>query len=106
MQEKLLDPSNQGDKLPRQVGIADLTDADLLMKIFLPEFSEGMSQQQEGILLWIVRNWTRLRANAELCKLLSETKFVATGITILVKPNTCHIQLSLVLLIIHQIKGY
>ena len=76
---KLLNPSHQGDKLPKHLGVADLTDADLLTKVLLPEFAEGLAQQQDAILLWIVNNWPRLRANEELCKTLSQTKFVTSG---------------------------
>ena len=79
MQAKLLDPSHHGDRLPKHLGVPDLTDADLLIQVLLPDFETSSRQRQEAILLWIVNNWTRLRANAGLCEALSKTPFVTAG---------------------------
>lgn len=80
VQVKLLDPSQQGDRLPKHLGVQELTEADLLIKVLLPNFSDWPMRIQEATLQTVVNNWFRLKHSQELCRVLSETKFVVTGI--------------------------
>lgn len=90
LQRKLLNPLHRGDRLPRHLGVANLNDADILVKIFLPAFSESSQQHQDAILQFLVNNWDRLQANPALCYALSQTHFVPTGVSVRDITATIH----------------
>jgi len=79
VQAKLLNPAQGAEKLPKHLGVADLTDADILVKVLLPIFDSLPDAHAVRALEWVVSRWDVLKLNEEVCAALRKTEFVTAG---------------------------
>lgn len=73
VQEKLLKADGSSDALPKVLGIRELTDADLIAEVLLPNLRTLSPSSANKLMQWIMSHWGELKQNGLLVSSLKSS---------------------------------